>query len=381
MLHPTSFDDVQQAVRQSTHLIPRGGGTKPALSSNDLKSLLPSLGGDVDVPGLDLSGLSGVLEYNPGEYTFTALAGTRVAEVQALLAAHGQYLPFDPPLAGHGATLGGTLASGLSGPGRYRYGGVRDFILGVRFVDGNGQLVHGGGKVVKNAAGFDLPKLMVGSLGQFGVLVELTFKVFPRTGASITIHDRCPTLATAIAALYRLYTSRFEIDALDLAPEADGTCDLWVRLSGLPEALPARAEHLRVLLGGGEVIDDASEPILWQAAGEFAWAPAEWNLVKVPLTPRCIVELEKTLAPFQALRRYSAGGNVAWVATPMSAQVLDPLLLSLGLPGLVLFGPPGQVRIGAHSGKAFEQRIKSVLDPLGKFPLSYPLSPEGRGLG
>src|SRR5574337_979115 len=126
MIRPASIADLQAAVRDHVRLLPRGGGTKPALST-------PAEG----VESLDLSSLSGVIEYNPGEYTFTALAGTRVSDVQGMLAEHGQYLPFDPPLVERGATLGGTVAAGLSGPGRYRYGGVRDFILGVRLVDGS----------------------------------------------------------------------------------------------------------------------------------------------------------------------------------------------------------------------------------------------------
>src|SRR5580765_2672377 len=165
MIHPTTIDEVQQAVAGSAQVVVRGAGTKPALRA--------AAG---EAAELDLSGLSGVLEYEPGEFTFTALAGTPVALVERLLAEHGQYLPFDPPLAARGATLGGTVAAGLSGAGRYRFGGVRDFILGVRFVDGTGALVRGGGKVVKNAAGFDLPKLMVGSLGQYGPVAELSFK-------------------------------------------------------------------------------------------------------------------------------------------------------------------------------------------------------------
>ena len=166
---------------------------------------------------LDLSRLSGVLEYEPGEFTFTALAGTPLASVDSLLAEHGQYLPFDPPLAERGATLGGTVAAGLSGPGRYRYGGVRDFILGVRFVDGAGALVRGGGKVVKNAAGFDLPKLMVGSLGQLGVLVELTLQSLPAAGGHA---DACTPSSPAWRRRWRrctaLYTAPLDVDALDL---------------------------------------------------------------------------------------------------------------------------------------------------------------------
>jgi glycolate oxidase FAD binding subunit len=259
MLQLKAIEDVQAAVREHARLHVRGGGTKPALST--------PLDG---VTTLDLTGLSGVLEYNPGEFTFTALAGTRLAEVQALLASHGQYLPFDPPLAGQGATLGGTVAAGLSGPGRYRYGGVRDFILGVRWVDGNGDLVRGGGKVVKNAAGFDTPKLMVGSLGQLGVLVELTFKVFPKSLAHTTIHRHCAEVAEAVQALYRLYTARLDVEALDLAPNADGSAGVWVRLGGLPEALSARAERIRSLLDGGEVVTGEGEGALWQAARDFA---------------------------------------------------------------------------------------------------------------
>jgi glycolate oxidase FAD binding subunit len=288
--------------------------------------------------------------------------------VQAQLASHGQYLPFDPPLVERGATLGGTVAAGLSGPGRYRYGGVRDFILGVRFVDGHGQLVRGGGKVVKNAAGFDIPKLMVGSLGQFGVLVELTFKVFPRAAAFTTVQQRYSALGDAVAALNRTYTARLDVDALDLVPDSDGAATLWVRLGGLPDALPARAERIRSLLDGGEVMVGADEASVWHAAREFAWVPPGWALVKVPVTPKRITALEEVLGSIHASRRYSGGGNVAWVATPVSIPVIDRMLLPLGLSGLVVFGPPGMVRIGARNGQAFEQRVKAVFDPAGRLP-------------
>src|SRR5690606_27154197 len=145
-------------VRTHDRLHVRGGGTKTALSR-------PADGAAL----LATSGLSGILEYEPGEFTFTARAGTPLSEIERALAENGQYLPFDPPLVKHGAPLGGTIAAGLSGSGRQRCGGVRDFLIGVRFVDGQGQLVRGGGKVVKNAAGFDLPKLLIGSVGRLGV--------------------------------------------------------------------------------------------------------------------------------------------------------------------------------------------------------------------
>ncbi len=150
--HPTTIDEVSPCVLDHPHVLPRGANTKPALSRTN-----------ADVTPLDLTAVRGVSAYDPGEFTITALAGTTLQEIAETLNEHGQWLPFDPPLADAGATIGGTVAAGLSGPGRLRFGGVRDFLVGVRFIDGEGKLVRGGGTVVKNAAGFDLPKLMIGS--------------------------------------------------------------------------------------------------------------------------------------------------------------------------------------------------------------------------
>ena len=183
MIAAGTVEQVQEAVRATgpeMRVLPVAGGTKPGVSTPR----------GHDVQQLDLSGLSGVLEYDPAELTITALAGTPVREVDSALEEHGQHLPFDPPLMAAGATLGGVVATGASGAGAWRHGGVRDFIIGVRFVDGTGRLVAGGGKVVKNAAGFDLPKLMVGSAGRLGVIVQLSFKVFPRPIATTTARVR-----------------------------------------------------------------------------------------------------------------------------------------------------------------------------------------------
>jgi glycolate oxidase FAD binding subunit len=363
---PLTVDQVQAAVRVSERVLPRGNGTKPALSAPR-----------ADVTLLDLSGLAGIVEYDPEEFTFTALAGTRVADVADLLAEHGQYLPFDPPLAEHGATLGGSLAAGLSGPERYRYGGLRDFILGVRYVDGEGQVVYAGGKVVKNSAGFDIPKLMVGSLGTLGVLVELTFKVFPRPEAHASLQLDCARLEDALAGLGRLYGSQLDINALDLEPNPAGAT-LWVRLGGSAGALPARLERLRSLLGGGEVFQGPREADLWRNAREFAWVPEGWSLIKVPLTPRRIAELEERIkdpkgptdssGPLPAsIRRYSAGGQVAWLAASAPPKTMDTFLSALELSGLVLSGPAGPIRLGVRAGEPFARRVKMALDPIGRF--------------
>lgn len=356
MLQPQSVDELQEMVRSHARLRPRGGGTKSALSK--------ALDG---IDTLDLSGLSGVVEYDPGEYTFTARAGTAVADVQARLDAHGQYLPFDPPYLERGATLGGTVGSGLSGPGRYRFGGVRDFILGVSLVDGTGRLVKAGGKVVKNAAGFDIPKLMVGSLGELGALVELTFKVFPKAEAHASVGSRFPTLDGAMEAHCRLYTARLDVASLDLAPGADGSATLWARMGGTADGLPARVDRVRTLLGGGDVLEGPDEARLWRDAREFAWSDPDWNLLKVPLSPGRLLHLEASLAEKKAIRRYSSGANVAWISTPEPPESWDTLLSALGLPGLVLIGPPTRVRIGARKGHLLERRIEEVFDPDGRF--------------
>ncbi len=380
-LRPTTVEETQELVQAHPCLLPRGRGSKPALST-------PPEG----VTSLDLAGLSEMIEYQPEEFTFTALAGMPIKEVETLLAGHGQYLPFDPLLAQRGATLGGTVAAGLSGPGRQRYGGVRDFLIGVRFVDGEGKLVRGGGKVVKNAAGFDLPKLMVGSLGRLGVLVELTFKVFPGPQVYATLKLDYPHLEVALTDIYRLTTSSLELHGLDLEPAESGggeearkrggrkhSWTLWARLGGLLEAMPARIDRLREFLlkpkGGAteaEVIQGSAEEALWQQAKEFEWVPVGWALVKVPLTPKRISPLEAQLNYTGARRRYTAGGNVVWLAWPTSdvegwSSKLNSLLIDLDLSGLALLGPPGPIRLGVNRGALFAQRVKQALDPGGRF--------------
>jgi len=366
---PATLDEVQAFVCAHQKVLPRGGGTKPVLST-------PSAG----VAPLDLSHLTGILEYEPAEYTFTALAGTRLDTVSRLLSEHGQCLPFDPPLAGRGATLGGTVAAGLSGPGRYQFGGVRDFVLGLRYIDGEGRLIKGGSKVVKNAAGYDLPKLMVGSLGQFGVLVELTFKVLPQPEAAVTAFQHFSQLDEALQSIYRLAMSPLDPNAVDLEVEtAEQGADakpgtgyrLVVRLTGLASALPARLDHLKALLDqpavAMELLRGSEENQLWERVREMDWVPSGWALVKIPLTPRRIPDLESALAGMQSTRRYSAGGQLLWMATPDPIHVLHDQLFNHGFSGLVVFGPPGLTRLGVRIGAGFEGLVKTALDPSDRF--------------
>ncbi len=300
-----------------------------------------------------------------------------------MLAEHGQYLPFDPLLAEADATLGGTVAAGLSGPGRYRYGGVRDFVLGVRFVDGMGNVVRGGGKVVKNAAGFDFPKLMVGSMGRLGVLAELSFKVFPQPQAFATAVVSYQEPLAAQVDVQRLARQPLDIEAIDVAVDGDSV-RLYVRIGGLAELLPARIDRLCALLrpdgGGLHAINGEDETEFWRRSREFAWAPAELPLVKVPCTATRMDDLTKRLVtqlePYEADQlhvRFSVAGNVAWIAWPAAlrddSRSLDARLAATNLPGLALRGVTGSPHIGAQPTQynQFYGRIKSVLDPQNRF--------------
>ncbi len=352
-LQPSTIEEVCTSVCSFPRLVGRGGGSKPALSRAPENSQV-----------LDLSGLSGVREYQPQEFTFTALAGTPVAQVQELLSQEGQYLPFDPVLAGKGATLGGTVAAGTSGSGRQRYGGIRDFLLGVSFVNGGGELVRGGGKVVKNAAGFDLPKLMIGSLGRLGILVDLTFKVFPRPRDYVTLELVLPTLGDALEGLSQLKAARFDLEAVDLEPPGR----LWLRLGSSSGALSQRLDRLRSLLGEGQVRSGEEESSLWQSVADFDWSPGDSHLLKIPLTEGSIAPLEEHLSQASNRRRYCATGNLLWLAWSDPLERLEEILKSLSLSGLVLDGPTLTPFIGSYEGSLLGQRVKRALDPEGRFP-------------
>jgi glycolate oxidase FAD binding subunit len=355
----SSVEDVQEAVRRGPRVLPVAGGTKPALSTPPGDDVLP----------LDVSGLRGIVEYDPAELTLTARPGTPVAEVAAALAEHGQYLPFDPPLAEAGATLGGAVAAGASGPGAFRHGGVRDFVIGVRLVEGTGRVVAGGGRVVKNAAGFDLPKLMVGSMGRLGVLVQLSLKVFPRPVASTTLVFEVGTTPAALTALAALARGPLALDALDLHPPGR----LLVRLGGAPEALEARAARLAAAVPGAaapaERLEGEPEAALWREAAELSWLTPGTRAVRVGLTARAVPALEELLAGAGATARYSLGANVAWIAWPQEQPLdaLDRRLRALTLTGMALTGPPAPALLGAGGGGPFAARIRSALDPHGRF--------------
>ena len=350
MYAPGSVTELQAMVRDSERIHVIGNGSKPALHCAVNGAAIA-----------DLSGMSGIIEYQPAEYTATVRAGTPVRELSAALGEKGQYLPFDPLLP-EAATIGGTVASNLSGSRRFRYGGVRDFILGAQVVDGEGRAFGVGGKVVKNSAGFDLSKFLVGSLGKYAIMTELTFKVFPDVPRFRSLGFLYEKLEEALSAIYFMNQSVYELDALDLAPAADNWI-LLARLAGFDDTLPQRVERITAAMTGDtatirveELHDSAA---LWNPladlSGEF--------LVKVVIPPKLLPAFDALIA--RDRRRYSVGGNIAWAATDKVAR-LDTALKACGLTGLCLRGAVDSAVIGVPIDNALAKRVKQVLDPKNK---------------
>ena len=246
-LRPESVDELVALIRgadEGAVFIPRGGGSKPALT-RQCKT------GPDDSTIVDMGALTGILAYEPSEVTISVRAGTPLADIDAALRENGQALPFDPPwvdVSGQhgGSTAGGAVAAGLSGPGSLRGGGVRDAVLAVRFVDGRGRHARAGAPVVKNAAGFDLPKLFVGGLGRLSILTEITFKVLPAPAAFSSASILFPSLDAARRAVVLLLASPFELASLDISRDSDDNWQVVVRVGGgqLDRRLQRIASHL-----------------------------------------------------------------------------------------------------------------------------------------
>jgi len=339
---PQSIEALQATIVAHDRIVIRGAGTKSARS------------GDPSFATLELTGLNGIVEYSPDECVFTALAGTPIADIETTLGEHGQYLPFDPVLVRAGATLGGTVACGLSGSCRHRYGGVRDFIIGMRVVDGEGRLIRSGGKVVKNAAGFLLHHAMVGSLGRFAVIAEVTCKVFPRPDARATLRVECGSSEKAWEAVARLQTARRDVEAVDF--DTDG--NLWVRIAGRAESLAVRTEVLRNAVGG-DVMTPADEDRFWSEAGEFAWVAPEESIVKAAGSG-----IRRLNAKASRVRYFCAGSS-AWIAGADFAAI-DAAVTDAGLRAQVVRGTLASQLLGYRT-TAFETRVHRVLDPHDRF--------------
>lgn len=204
---------------------------------------------------LDVTSHRGIVEYEPTELVITARAGTPLEEIERALAEKGQMLAFEPPRFGDSATLGGTIACGFSGPRRPYAGSARDFVLGVRIINGKGEVLRFGGKVMKNVAGYDIARLMAGSLGTLGVILEVSLKVLPRPASEMTLAFETHP-AAAISTM-----NQWASQPLPLSAAAHGGETLSVRLSGVESAVRAARKRL-----GGEVVENGE--VFWEEIRE-----------------------------------------------------------------------------------------------------------------
>ena len=335
-----SGERIRQAAAEQRKLSIRGSGSKDFY------------GNAVEADALDVSEYAGVVDYQPRELTLTARAGTRLEVIEALLAKNNQMLPFEPPRFGPNATLGGCVASGLSGPRRPYAGAVRDAVLGTKVMDGRAQVLRFGGQVIKNVAGYDVSRLMVGSMGTLGVLLEVSVKVLP-----------CPdsecTLMLEMAADKAVDTmNRWAASPLPLSATVWRAGRLYVRLSGTESAVQAAMPKI-----GGEKIPDGET--FWmtlreQTMPDLAMRPL-WRL-SVPTTAKVLT------APGQPVIEW--GGGVRWYGTDMSAETLRALAKQAG--GHATLFRSNQLVQQAFSPltpplAALHQRIRLALDPHGVF--------------
>ena len=353
MERPESVEALAALIPRLPHLRLRAGGSKPGLSPRQSS-----------VTDVDLGAFAGIVEYTPQECTFTALAATPLRDLDAALAGHGHHLPFDPPLVDAGATIGGTVAAGINGSCRYRFGGIRDFIIGVRLVDGCGRILQSGGKVVKNAAGFLLHQAMVGSCGRLGALTEVTFKVFPAAEVHATVRVPVDGVAAGLALMTSLQQTRLDLEALDLLSSST----VCLRIGGFAEAMPDRLDTVRRAIGSNlDVLEGEDDARVWREAREFAWADGAATLVRVPITPAAIARFDAAVARLDARRRYAVAGNLALAATDADPAQVDAVLAPLGLTGQVLRGPSPAPFIGAAIANPVDARLRAVMDPEGRF--------------
>lgn len=236
------------AAENKTPLCIHGGNTKQFYGNATSVQYTTSV---------DATVYCGIVDYDPAELVMTARAGTRLSELEAALEQQGQMLAFEPPHFGVLATLGGCVAAGLSGPRRAATGSVRDFVLGVRMLNGKGEDLHFGGRVMKNVAGYDVSRLMVGALGTLGLLLEISFKVLPKPTVEMTF---CMSIDEK-AAIDKM--NRWAGQSLSISATCYRNNKLFFRISGVESAV--KATRLKL---GGEELQGEEGTLFWQSIRE-----------------------------------------------------------------------------------------------------------------
>lgn len=357
-MRPTSEADLAEILRgANAPLVIRGGGTRA----------LGPLAGEV----LETGGLSGVRLYEPGSLTLVAGAGTPLAEVESLLAAEGQHLPFEVPdfrgLLGRSgeSTLGGVVAANASGPRRVQAGACRDSLIGLRFVDGTGMVVKNGGRVMKNVTGLDLVKLMSGSRGRLGVLTEVAFKLLPRPEVSVTLALHGLADARAVAAMAAALGSPFEVTGAAHWP-GQGT---YLRLEGFEPSVRYRTGRLAAHLRAFGAAEEVPDP--WRAIRDVApFAGRAGDVWRLTLRPSTAADVVARAGAEAAL--YDWGGGLVWVLMAPGTDLRARLGSVQGHATLVRAGAETFARLGAAPPEAagvaaLQAGLAARFDPRGLF--------------
>lgn len=334
---------VRDAAARGAPLRLRGGGSKDFY------------GGEPRGEILDTRTHAGIVDYEPTELVVTARCGTPLAELEGALAAQGQMLAFEPPHFGAGATLGGCVAAGLSGPRRAAVGALRDFVLGVRLIDGRAREVAFGGRVMKNVAGYDISRLLAGSLGALGLILEVSLKVLPRPAAERTLRLELPQ-DKAIESL-----NRWAGMPLPLSASAWRDGELRVRLSGAERAVQAAAQKL-----GGEALAAAHAERLWSGIREqsdayFAGDVPLWRLSLPSAAPPLELAGKQLVEWGGALRWLRSGADAATVRAAAAQAGGHATLFRGGDKAAGVFAPLAPALARLH------RELKAAFDPAGVF--------------
>jgi glycolate oxidase FAD binding subunit len=337
---------------------------------------------------LDLSGLNGVIAYEPEELILTVCPGTPVAEIDALLAAKNQRLGFDPPgwgplfgaPAGRG-TIGGAIAADVAGSRAVRYGRARDHLLGFHAVNGLGEAYKAGGRVVKNVTGFDLPKLMCGAFGTLGPMTELTLRVFPKPSsvATLMLHDVSPV--QGFDALRRIWSSPLDATGLAYVPACaafaelsdSGTGAALFRVEGAAEPLQEKIAALRTLLGDVQEVADG-DAIFRKLGGGAPFVGYPLDVWRVVLPPASAARCAQALA--SPLWYADWAGGLIWAGfagdDSQAARVRAIAESAGGHATLIRASDEMRARIAVFQPEpltraALTRSVKAAFDPLGIF--------------
>lgn len=302
---------------------------------------------------LNVSRYQGIVSYEPTELVVTARCGTPLIELESLLAEHQQVLPFEPPHFARSATVGGTVACGLSGPRRPYTGSVRDFILGVRMINGKGEDLTFGGQVMKNVAGFDVSRLMVGALGTLGIILEVSIKLLPKSDQEITLQFECDQ-AQALVLM-----NRWAGQGIPLSATCFEQGSLVIRLSGFPAALRSAQQKI-----GGLEMSDADH--FWYTIREqehafFSGSKPLWRIAVPPATGPLNLEGE-TLIEW--------GGAQRWLRTDLPAEIMRVEVSQHGGHATLFRNADNKSEIFSPLSpamKTIHQRLKQSFDPQGIF--------------